>query len=158
MFKKVDAFYAKITLMMTMCLMAIGMVLPLGAFAGTWDGSITSTDLNSTGALGMNAGTDTAAGSVDWPWTRFLNSLAQEVTGPLPMVIGILAVCGAGFSLLFGNGGAGTQKALTLICVVGVVLFTPTLVTYIYRSATGATIDMVIGTVNAIAVAPPPLP
>ena len=151
MLKKLNAMYLKTTLMLTMCLM----MLTSSVFASTWNGTITVNDLNATGALGL--GTGQAAGTgVDWPWTRFLNSLAQEVTGPLPMIVGILAVCGAGFALLFGNGGAGTQKALTLICVVGVIMFTPTLVTYIYRSATGATIDMVVGSVSAIA--PPLLP
>lgn len=155
MFKKVDAVYMKATLMLTMCLMSVCAILPAGVFAKSFDIDLESNDLTNAAEINGLSGNNNV---VEWPWTRFLNSLAAEVTGPLPMIVGILAVCGAGFSLLFGNGGAGTQKALTLICVVGVVLFTPTLVTYIYRSATGATIDMVIGTVNAIAVAPPPLP
>lgn len=147
MLKKLNAMYLKVTLMLTMCLM----MLTSSVFASTYDAGFLDTDLGSKTSLGLGD----SGGNVDWPWTRFLNSLAKEVTGPLPMVVGILAVCGAGFALLFGNGGAGTQKALTLICVVGVIMFTPTLVTYIYRSATGATIDMVVG---VSAIAPPLLP
>lgn len=149
MLKKMDAFYLKFTLMLTMCIMTM---LPATVLAASTEANAAldlSTDLTD-GSSGLS--------KVEWPWTRFLNSLAQEVTGPLPLIIGILAVCGAGFALLFGNGGAGTQKALTLICVIGVIMFTPTLVQYIYTSATGVTVDMVIGAVNAVSVAPPPLP
>ena len=134
MSKKLSEMYMRITLMMTLCLMAI---LPVGV-------ALAAADENFGG---LNRGEE-LDGNVQWPWTRFLNSLAREVTGPLPLVIGILAVCGAGVALLFGNGGAGTQKALTMICVIGVIMFTPTLVQYIYASASGATVDMVIDTVS----------
>lgn len=134
MSKKLSEMYMRITLMMTLCLMA---VLPMGV-------ALAASDEN-FGGLSRGEELD---GTVQWPWTRFLNSLAREVTGPLPLVIGILAVTGAGVALLFGNGGAGTQKALTMICVIGVIMFTPTLVQYIYASASGATVDMVIDTVS----------
>ena len=134
MSKKLSEMYMRITLMMTLCLMAI---LPVGV-------ALAAADENFGG---LNRGEE-LDGNVQWPWTRFLNSLAREVTGPLPLVIGILAVTGAGVALLFGNGGAGTQKALTMICVIGVIMFTPTLVQYIYASASGATVDMVIDTVS----------
>lgn len=134
MSKKLSEMYMRITLMMTLCLMAI---LPVGVALAAADENF--------GNLSRGEELD---GNVQWPWTRFLNSLAREVTGPLPLVIGILAVTGAGVALLFGNGGAGTQKALTMICVIGVIMFTPTLVQYIYASASGATVDMVIDTVS----------
>ena len=157
MVKKLDALYMKATLMLTMCLMAIGMILPLSALASTSDAA--DNIFKGEGGIGTALSTNVSEGTIEWPWTRFLRSLAHEVTGPLPMVVGILAVCGAGFALLFGNGGAGTQKALTLICVIGVIMFTPTLVQYIYASATGATVDMVVSGISATAsVAPPPLP
>ncbi len=27
-----------------------------------------------------------------WPWTQFLRSLMQELTGPLPMILGIMGM------------------------------------------------------------------
>lgn len=157
MFKTLDKAYVKLTYMLTMCLFSVLMVLPASVFAQTTDA--VDDVMAGTGGIGTAIDTDISGGKIEWPWTRFLRSLAHEVTGPLPLVVGILAVCGAGFALLFGNGGAGTQKALTLICVIGVIMFTPTLVQYIYASATGITVDMVINGASAAAtVAPPPLP
>ena len=147
MLKKMNAMYLKFTLMLTMCLMT--------AFPTVASAAQMSNDLLSRGdelSLGENS-------KVEWPWTRILNSLAAELTGPLPLVLGLLGVSVAALALLFGNGGAGTQKALLLIGAVSVAMFTPTLVQYIYASASGATVDMVIGATEAVtSIAPPPLP
>lgn len=146
MFKKIDAMYMKFTLMLTMCFMA---AFPMVASAAQMD----------TALLGRGDELDLGGKTVEWPWTRILNSLAAELTGPLPLVLGLLGVSVAALALLFGNGGAGTQKALLLIGAVSVAMFTPTLVQYIYASASGATVDMVIGATEAVTtIAPPPLP
>ena len=141
--KKIEAGYMKVTLFLTMAIM---MALPAFGFAAS--------KLNTPGRGASISGT------VTWPWTRFLNSLASELTGPLPLVLGLIGISIAAMALLFGNGGAGTQKALLLIGAVSVAMFTPTLVTYIYQSATqGATVDMVIQAMDVAAtIASPPLP
>lgn len=141
MLKKINSFYLSFTLALCMAIMT---VLPVEVLAAN-----TVTDLGT-----MNRGDN--MGKLDWPWTRFLNSLADELTGPLPMVLGLLGISIAALALLFGNGGAGTQKALLLIGAVSVAMFTPTLVKYIYASASGATVDMVLGLGSSFT--PPPLP
>ena len=141
MFKKISSLYLSFTLALCMAIMA---VVPAEVFAASGS-TISSPDRGSS-----------LDGTIDWPWTRFLNSLADELTGPLPMVLGLLGISIAAMALLFGNGGAGTQKALLLIGAVSVDMFTPTLVKYIYASASGATVDMVIGLGSSFT--PPPLP
>lgn len=76
----------------------------------------------------------------NWPWTKFLNALAEELTGPLAMVLGILAICVAAFGMFMGNHGAGMQKMLTLIFAVGILLFAPNFINYMKDSASGLTI------------------
>ena len=60
-----------------------------------------------------------------FPWTKMLNSLAKELTGP-------------------GNGGGGTQKFIMLIFAVSTCLFAPSFISWIRKSATGATLNDVI--------------
>ena len=78
--------------------------------------------------------------SIDWPWTKFLNSLAQQFTGPLPLTLGVLGIVGAGFALFGGHGGGGTQKFITLIFAISICLFAPNFVDLISSSAGGVTI------------------
>ena len=44
---------------------------------------------------------------IEWPWMKFLNSLADQVTGPLPMTLGALGIAGAAISLFAGHAGGG---------------------------------------------------
>ena len=67
----------------------------------------------------------------DWPWTRFLNALADQLTGPLPMILGVLGLAVAAIGMFMGNHGAGMQKALVLIFAVSICLFAPSFITYI---------------------------
>ena len=59
-----------------------------------------------------------------WPWTQFLRSLMQELTGPLPMILGIMGIVGAAIALFSGNGGDGTRKFILLIFVISIVFLT----------------------------------
>ncbi len=142
MWKKMDATYMKFTFMLTMFLLN---VVPASVFAATLDSGATNI---LTGRKGVDS--TGSVSSVEWPWTRFLNSLAQELTGPLPLILGVLGITAAAIALFSGNGGAGTQKFIMLVCAVSVALFTPTLVTYISESARGATVDMVVNTVDTL--------
>lgn len=85
------------------------------------------------------------AANWQWPWTRFFASLAKELTGPLPLTLGIIAIAGAAFSLFAGHGGPGTQKFFVLIFAIGICLFAPTFISYIQESASAASIADVIG-------------
>lgn len=67
----------------------------------------------------------------DWPWTRFLNSLADQLTGPLPMILGVLGLAVAAIGMFMGNHGAGMQKALVLVFAVSICLFAPSFISYI---------------------------
>ena len=80
----------------------------------------------------------------EFPWTKMLNALAKELTGPLPMTLGILGLAAAAVAMFTGNGGGGTQKFIMLIFAVSTCLFAPTFISWIRKSATGATLNDVI--------------
>ncbi len=79
-------------------------------------------------------------GDVNYPWTKMLNSLAKELTGPLPMTLGILGLAAAAIAMFTGNGGGGTQKFIMLIFAVSTCLFAPTFISWIKTSAGGLTL------------------
>lgn len=79
-------------------------------------------------------------GTVQWPWTRFLNSLVTELTGPLALTLGVAAIAIAAFGMFMGNHGAGMQKMLTLIFAVGIILAAPTFINWLANSSSGLTI------------------
>ena len=129
MLKRMDAFYLKVTLALSVMLMQV--VSPASCFSQS---------------VGFNGAT---LGEVTFPWTKFLNSLAKELTGPLPVTLGILGLAAAAIALFAGNGGAGTQKFIMLIFAVSICLFAPTFISYVSTSAGGATIGDALGTVEA---------
>lgn len=77
---------------------------------------------------------------IEWPWMKFLNSLADQVTGPLPMTLGALGIAGAAISLFAGHAGGGTQKFIMLIFVISICLFAPNFMGFLQTSAGGLTI------------------
>lgn len=89
-------------------------------------------------------GIGSGVGSEAFPWTKMLNSLAKELTGPLPMTLGILGLAAAAIAMFTGNGGGGTQKFIMLIFAVSTCLFAPSFISWIRKSATGATLNDVI--------------
>ena len=78
---------------------------------------------------------------IEWPWMKFLNSLADQVTGPLPMTLGALGIAGAAISLFAGHAGGGTQKFIMLILVISICLFAPNFMGFLQASAGGLTIS-----------------
>ncbi len=74
---------------------------------------------------------------IEWPWMKFLNSLADQVTGPLPMTLGALGIAGAAISLFAGHAGGGTQKFIMLILVISICLFAPNFMGFLQSSAGG---------------------
>lgn len=84
------------------------------------------------------------SGISDWPWTRFLNSLAEQLTGPLPKILGILGIAVAAIGMFMGNHGAGMQKMLVLIFAVSICLFAPSFINYISTGATAKTNGLTI--------------
>lgn len=130
MVKKIDAMYLKVTLALSLLLMEV--VSPASCFA------------QSVGFSGDNMG------ALTFPWTKFLNSLAKEMTGPLPMTIGILGLAFCAFSLFTGNSGAISQRFIMIVFGVSICLFAPTFISYVSTSAGGATIGDVVGTVGAV--------
>ena len=89
-------------------------------------------------------------GDKEFPWTKMLNTLAQQLTGPLPMTLGILGLAVAAIAMFTGNGGGGTQKFIMLIFVVSTCLFAPTFITWVRDSAGGATLVDVVGFVGSL--------
>ena len=77
---------------------------------------------------------------ITWPWMKFFNSLADQLTGPLPMTLGAMGIAGAAMALFSGHAGGGTQKFIVLILAVSICLFAPNFMTYIQTSAGGLTI------------------
>ena len=86
--------------------------------------------------------------SVQWPWEKFLGSLAEQLSGPLPRILGILGIVGAAVALFAGNGGAGTQKFIMLIFAISIALFAPSFIKYLNQSADRATIADVYQTAS----------
>lgn len=131
MLKKVDALYMRMT-------------LALGVFMGV----VFDTSLCAAQSVGMSG----AQMSMTFPWTKFLDALAHELTGPLPMTLGILGLAAAAIALFAGNGGAGTQKFIMLIFAVSICLFAPTFISYVSTSAGGATVGDALGAAEAARV------
>ena len=84
------------------------------------------------------------------PWTKILNTLAKELTGPLPMTLGILGLAAAAVAMFTGNGGGGTQKFIMLIFAISTCLFAPTFISWVSKSAGGATITDVAASAQVL--------
>jgi type IV secretory pathway VirB2 component (pilin) len=117
---------------------AIFMLCGLILFA---DNTCMATSTNAFSGKGLGTG-DTM--SITWPWTRFLNSLADQLTGPLPLILGAMGIVAAAIAMFAGHGGAGTQKFITLIFAISICMFAPTFISYLQTSASGATIMEVL--------------
>lgn len=114
------------TLMMLAVLLCMTlMVLNTEGFASTISGAV-------TGYTTM---------TVQWPWERFIGSLADQLSGPLPRILGILGIVGAAVALFAGNGGAGTQKFIMLIFAISIALFAPSFIKYLNTSAGSITVN-----------------
>lgn len=115
-------------------LSALFIALPFVSTMTAFAQSVSDT-LNGHGGTGNPVGDD-----IVWPWTGMLRSLADQLTGPLPMMLGILGIAAAAIGMFMGNHGAGMQKMLVLIFAVSICLFAPSFITMITSSAGGATI------------------
>lgn len=93
----------------------------------------------STKAFASTVSGDRVEG-ITWPWMKFFNSLADQLTGPLPMTLGAMWIAGAAIALFSGHAGGGTQKFIVLILAVSICLFAPNFMTYLQTSAGGLTI------------------
>ena len=93
----------------------------------------------STKAFASTVSGDRVSG-ITWPWMKFFNSLADQLTGPLPMTLGAMGIAGAAIALFSGHAGGGTQKFIVLILAVSICLFAPNFMTYLQTSAGGLTI------------------
>ncbi|WP_432718734.1 TrbC/VirB2 family protein [Pectinatus frisingensis] len=93
----------------------------------------------STKAFASTVSGDRVEG-ITWPWMKFFNSLADQLTGPLPMTLGAMGIVGAAIALFSGHAGGGTQKFIVLILAVSICLFAPNFMTYLQTSAGGLTI------------------
>lgn len=105
--------------------------------------------VNAASVTGL--GGTTMSSSVTWPWERFLGSLAEQLSGPLPRILGVLGIVGAAVALFAGNGGAGTQKFIMLIFAISIALFAPTFISWLSSSSgNSATVADVFDTVEHI--------
>ena len=134
-FKKLDEKYMAATLAATIWMMNLGV------------NSAYASDFSNIGVTGNG---DWSGTTHTWPWQKFLSSLAQELTGPLPKVLGALGIVGAAIALFAGNGGAGTQKFIMLIFAISIALFAPTFISWLSEDSGGATIDSVFEGVDIV--------
>ncbi len=131
-----------------------GLVAKLNSRYIRWTFIITVLIMNiplASQALAASAGNYTigdGVSGIDWPWTRFLNSLAKQLTGPLPLTLGTLGLAAAAIALFAGNGGAGTHKFILLIFAVSTCLFAPSFIGFISDSTSGMTINAVLGVIH----------
>lgn len=81
-----------------------------------------------------------------WPWDAFLKSVAMELTGPLPFVIGIIGVAVACFALIGGySHGAAMQKMFVIILAVSIALSAGTIMEWITSDSGGSASGITIG-------------
>ncbi len=76
-------------------------------------------------------------GNSVFPWWNFLDRLIEELTGPLPFGIGIMAIVGTAFSLLTGRMADTVTRFIGLIIAVSIALTAPTLMSLIGGDAGG---------------------
>ena len=131
--KKVDEKYMDLTLRLTLLSMGI---LSVEALSNMAEAKTIGDELSNLKKL---------SSAVTWPWERFLGSLAEQLSGPLPRILGVLGIVGCAVALFAGNGGAGTQKFIMLIFAISIALFAPTFISWLNDSGGGATIDSVFG-------------
>ena len=138
MLKRMDYWYLKLTLALSVFL-----------------GQVFSPSLCLAQSVGYSS-TITGAnmGELTFPWTKFLNSLVKEVTGPFPITVGIICLAGAAFMMFMGNGGGFTQKLMIILFGVSIALFAPTLIGYVSTSAGGMTVEAVMGAAVSTGVLP----
>ena len=99
-----------------------------------------STMTSFASGIGDIKGSNTNDLNIKWPWESFLYALAEQLTGPLPLILGALGIAAAAIGMFMGNHGAGMQKMLVLIFAVSICLFAPSFVTYLKDGVGGATI------------------
>lgn len=99
-----------------------------------------STMTSFASGIGDIKGSNTKSLDIKWPWESFLYALADQLTGPLPLILGALGIAAAAIGMFLGNHGAGMQKMLVLIFAVSICLFAPSFVTYLKDGVGGATI------------------
>ena len=54
-----------------------------------------STMTSFASGIGDIKGTNTKALNIKWPWESFLYALADQLTGPLPLILGALGIAAA---------------------------------------------------------------
>lgn len=131
--KKVDEKYMDLTLRLTLLSMGI---VSANALSNVVEAKTIKDEISDFKSL---------SSAVTWPWERFLGSLAEQLSGPLPRILGVLGIVGCAVALFAGNGGAGTQKFIMLIFAISIALFAPTFITWLNSSGGGATIEDVFG-------------
>ena len=105
-----------------------------------WEKSLALTVFLSSSCSAAFAKSLTGGQDIQWPWTKFFTSLANQLTGPLPMTLGAMGIAGAAITLFAGHAGGGTQKFIVLILAISICLFAPNFMDFISDSAGGLTI------------------
>ena len=75
--------------------------------------ALTIANIGYAESVGIDARGD-SVGDIEWPWLKFFNSLAAQLTGPLPMTLGILGIAACAIAMFTGNAGGGTSKFILL--------------------------------------------
>ena len=75
------------------------------------------------------------------PWETPLQTLQQSLTGPVAMVIAILAMAVAGAALVFGGEmGDFTRRIMMVVLGISVLLLGAQLITVLFGGAGGVTV------------------
>lgn len=81
------------------------------------------------------------AGTTGLPWETPLQTLQQSLTGPVAMVIAILAMAVAGAGLVFGGEmGDFTRRIMMVVLGISVLLLGAQLITVLFSGTGGATV------------------
>lgn len=82
-----------------------------------------------------------AGSTTELPWETPLQTLQASLTGPVAMVIAILAMAVAGAALVFGGEmGDFTRRMMMVVLGISVLLLGGNLISTLFSGASGATI------------------
>ena len=77
--------------------------------------------------------------SSSMPWNTGLRSIAEEVTGPIPKLLGIIAVAAGGGAMMFGEMGAVGKLIFRMVFGIGMAIGAVNLVNMVSSGTSGLT-------------------
>lgn len=75
-------------------------------------------------------------------WETPLQKIADSLTGPVPKLVGLIVIVGAGITLAMGDHGAITKRLLQAVIGLAIALFASSVMSSLFGASAGATVDL----------------